>query len=75
LLKLLTSDIFYAIFAITNMVSRMNEKPIRKPRNVLIDPKVLREARIEALRSEKKLGEWLEEAIKEKIEREEKKVK
>jgi len=33
----------------------------------LIDPKVLREARVEALRSEKKLGEWLEEAIKEKI--------
>jgi len=42
---------------------------------VLIDPKVLREARIEALRSEKKLGEWLEEAIEEEIEREQKKVK
>jgi len=27
------------------------------------------------MRSEKKLGEWLEEAIKEKIEREQKKVK
>ncbi len=37
---------------------------------MLIDPKILREARIEALRSEKKLWEWLEEAIKERIERE-----
>lgn len=53
----------------------MNEKVIRKPRNVLIDPKILREARIKTLRLEKKSGEWLEEAIKENIEREEKKVK
>jgi len=57
------------------MVVSMNEKVVRKPRNVLIDPAVLREARIRAMRSEKKLGEWLEEAIREKIEREEKKVK
>ncbi len=48
----------------------MNERIVRKPRNVLIDPEILREARIEALCSEKKLGEWLEEAIKERIERE-----
>ena len=41
----------------------MDEKVVRKPRNVLIDPKVLREALIKALRSEKKLGEWLENAI------------
>ncbi len=44
----------------------MNEKVIRKPRNVLIDPKILREARIKMLRLEKKSGEWLEEAIREK---------
>ena len=54
------------------VVTPMNEKPVRKPRSIKIDPEVLREARIEALRSEKKLGEWLEEAIKEKIEREKK---
>ncbi|MBA7513033.1 hypothetical protein ES705_05042 [subsurface metagenome] len=57
------------------MVTPMNEKPIRKPRNVLIDPEALHKARVEALRQKKKLGEWLEEAIDEKIEREEKKVK
>jgi len=47
----------------------------RKPRHVLIDPEALHKARIEALRSKKTLGEWLEDAIDEKIEREEKKVK
>ena len=52
----------------------MNEK-IRKPRHVLIDPEALRNARIEALRSKKTLGEWLEEAIGEKIDREQKKLK
>ena len=53
----------------------MNEKPIRKPRNVKINPDILLKARVEALRSKKTMGEWLEEAIEEKIEREEKKVK
>ena len=60
---------------LTAMVSLMNEKVVRKTRNVLVDSKVLREARIKALRSEKKLGEWLEEAIEEQIEKEEKEVK
>jgi hypothetical protein len=41
----------------------------------LIDPEALHKARIEALCSKKTLGEWLEEAIDEKIEREQKKVK
>ena len=56
----------------------MNEKPIRKPRNIKIDPEALHRARVEALRSRKTVGEWVEEAIDEKIERierEEKKVK
>jgi len=35
----------------------------------LIDPEALHKARVEALRSEKTLGEWLEETIEEKIER------
>ena len=53
------------------MVTQMNEKSARKPLNVLINPGTLRKARIEALRLEKTLGEWLEEVIDEKIEREE----
>jgi len=53
----------------------MNEKPVRRPRNVKINPETLHRARVEALRSKKTLGEWLEQAIEEKIEREEKKVK
>ena len=57
------------------MVTLMNEKPIRKPRNIKIDPEAVHRARVEALRSKKSLGEWLEEAIDEKIEREEKKIK
>jgi len=40
-----------------------------------IDPEAPRRAREEALRARKTLGEWLEEAIEEKIEREQKKVK
>jgi len=53
----------------SDMATPMNEKPIRKPRNVKINPEVLHKARVEALRSKKTVGEWLEEAIEEKIER------
>jgi len=59
----------------TEWVTPMSEKPIRKPRNIKIDPEAVHRARVEALRSKKSLGEWIEEAIDEKIEREEKKVK
>jgi len=38
----------------------MNEKPVKKPRNVKIDPEALHRARVEALRSKKTLEEWLE---------------
>jgi len=48
----------------------MNQKIVRKPRNVKINPDILLKARIEALRSRKTLGEWLEEAIEEKVARE-----
>ena len=51
------------------MVTVMNKKPIRKPRNVKIDPEALYRARVEAVRERKTLGEWLEEAIEEKIAR------
>ena len=51
------------------MVVSTNEKPVRKPRSVKINPDSLLEARVEAVRSRKTLGEWLEEAIEEKIAR------
>ena len=57
------------------MASLMNEKPIRKLRNVKINSDTLHKARVEALRSKKTLGEWLEETIDEKIEREQKQLK
>jgi len=53
------------------MVTLMDEKIVRKPRNVFMNPDALHEAHVEALRGKKPLGQWLEEAIKEKIEREE----
>ncbi len=59
----------------TVMVALTNEKIVRNPRNVLINPDILREARIGALRARKTVGEWLEEAINEKLKREQKKVK
>jgi len=43
--------------------------------NVKINPDVLHEARVEALRSRKTLGEWLEDAIEEKVAREEREEK
>ena len=57
------------------MVASMNEKIVRKPRNVKINPDILLKARVEALRSKRTLGEWLEEAIEEKVAREEKEEK
>jgi predicted HicB family RNase H-like nuclease len=51
------------------MVTPMNEKLVRKPRNVRINLDALHRAQVEALRERKTLGEWLEEAIEEKIQR------
>ena len=53
----------------STMVSLMNEKVIRKPRNILINTEALHKARVEALCSKKIVGEWFEEAREEKIER------
>ena len=47
-----------------------NEQPVRRPRNILIDPEAIHKARIEALRAKKTIGEWLEETIQQRIERE-----
>ena len=52
------------------MLTPDERKSLRKPRNILINPEALHKARVEALRSKKTVGEWLEEAIDEKIERE-----
>ena len=49
----------------------MNEKSVRKPRNVWINPDALHKVRLEALRQKRALGDWLEEAIEEKAVREE----
>jgi predicted HicB family RNase H-like nuclease len=57
------------------MVTAMNEKVVRKPRNVKIDPEAIHRARVAALIEKKTLGEWLEEAIDEKIRRKQKRVK
>jgi len=57
------------------METLINKRGLRKPRNVLINPDTLHEARVEALRARKPLGQWLEEAIKEKTEREQKQPK
>ncbi len=40
-----------------------------------IRPSILRKAHHRAIESQKRVGEWLEEAIEEKIAREQKKIK
>ena len=47
----------------------------RQGRSIKIKPSVLRKAHHEAIESQKRLGEWVEEAVEEKIEREQQKVK
>ena len=43
----------------------------RQGRSVKIRPSILRKAHHRAIESQKRLGEWIEDAIEEKIEREE----
>ena len=45
----------------------------RQGRNIKIRPSILRKAHHSAIDSNKKLGQWIEEAIEEKIVREDKK--
>jgi len=47
-------------------------KEAKTPRNIRIRPSVLHQARVAAVIQKKTLGQWLEEAIVEKIEREQK---
>ncbi len=44
----------------------------KTPRNIRIRPSVLQQGRVAAVTQKKSLGQWLEEAIVEKIEREQK---
>ena len=52
----------------------MDEK-VRQSRNIKIRPSILRKAHHSAIDSQKGLGQWIEEAIEEKIDREQKKPK
>jgi predicted HicB family RNase H-like nuclease len=47
----------------------MKQKEIRKTTSIRIDPDILQEARIQAVKSRMKLGAWLEAAIREKTKR------
>lgn len=52
----------------------MNDE-VRESRSIKMKPSVLRKAHDEAVDAGKTLGRWLEDAIEEKIKREEKKAK
>ena len=47
-------------------------KEAKSPRNIRIRPSVLHQARVAAVMQKKTLGQWLEEAIMETIDREQK---
>jgi predicted HicB family RNase H-like nuclease len=48
----------------------MKESRSKPNVSIRIDKETLRQAKIEAVRANKTLGKWLEEAIKEKIDKE-----
>ncbi len=50
----------------------MKAKDIRPTTGIRIKPDILHQARVAAVTQKKTLGQWLEEAIVEKIEREQK---
>jgi len=52
----------------------MNDET-RKPMSVKVRPSIQRKARVRAASSDKRLSEWIEEAIEEKAAREEKQAK
>jgi predicted HicB family RNase H-like nuclease len=54
-----------------NSGMNMNEEA-KTPRNIRIRPSFLHQARVAAVMQKKTLGRWLEEAIVEKIDREQK---
>jgi len=48
---------------------------ISRSRSIKVKPSILRKAHHSAIESQERLSEWLEKAIEERIEREEKKLK
>ncbi|MBA7578203.1 hypothetical protein ES708_20065 [subsurface metagenome] len=52
----------------------MNEE-VRKTTGIKLRPSIVKKARIRAVSSDKTLGEWVEEAIEEKVAREEREEK
>ena len=48
---------------------------IKQARSIKIKPSILRKAHHRAIESQKRLGQWIEKAIEEKLAREEKKTK
>ena len=54
------------------MTSMSSTSQNRHAQSIRIDPNILQEARIEAVKARMKLGAWLEAAIREKIDRESK---
>ncbi len=51
------------------------DKETRGSRSMKIRPSILRKAHHRAIESQKRVGEWLEEAVEEKIAREQKNLK
>ena len=45
-------------------------KEVKSPRNIRVRPSIVHQARIAAVIQRKTLGQWLEEAIIEKVDRE-----
>jgi len=52
----------------------MNEE-VRKTTGIKLRPSIVRKARVRAASTDKRLGEWMEEAIEEKAAREEREEK
>jgi len=46
------------------------DEEVRQSRNIKVKPSILRKAHHSAIESQKRLAEWLEEAMKEKLDRE-----
>ncbi len=51
------------------------DEEIRRSRSIKVKPSILRKAHHRAIELQKRVGEWIEEAIEEKLEREEKNLK
>ena len=48
----------------------MTQRPVWPAHSIRIDPEAVKKARVAALLADKRLGDWIKDAIEEKIERE-----